>query len=85
MASRSGRSKPPSEPKADTPCPDTETFTQALARLRSEAKTEISPVLLRYLNDAAAQRGGTILAQLINSPWRGLRILPPSCDLPPLP
>lgn len=86
MARKSTISRPPSEPKdSESPCPREETFSQALARLRSETKAEVSPLLLDYLNRAAAQEGAKLLYKTVTHPQRGLRLLPLSEDLPPLP
>jgi hypothetical protein len=53
--------------------------------LRSETKAEVSPLLLDYLNRAAAQEGAKLLYKTVTHPQRGLRLLPLSEDLPPLP
>ncbi len=94
MARKSTRSRPLSERKAEaevchqepqllSPTEPTP-FSEALTRIREGVKSSVPDVVDRWMEEKEMQKQHRLLRTLFQS-RRGLRLLPPSDLLPPLP
>lgn len=82
MAARSTRSKQPSAPRDNEPCP--QPFSAAIARIRSGEETENGALATVFLTDPDAPEIAKQVAKWVR-PGRGRPVWPPSASLPLLP